>query len=385
LILKKHEIVLVDEDAAFVERVMKFLPVSGYAEQISLQAFTTDDAIDRASRLEAGSKLFVFSEKALYKAESAGKIMHFRKKVQLEEHISGEVGNPQAVLESGATPKTLKYQSLKKLFEQLCEWDNAFEFGGASSGTKMQGGPAARVTAVYSAKGGAGTTTVALHIAHSLHARKRKTLFVPLENFPPAEDVAHRSGQPKTAGKFSQFIYYLLTDAEKLHDRWDAFIDGDAAGGMHVLVPDHRELNALKESSATDLIDALAKANRYDHIVLDLDSALHPRTTGAMKRSDQIVWLLLPDQACLRKTDLARTYFPDDTRIHWVMNKHTGAAFPGIEERGLNPIMLPYIPEWKHMGDSNRPFEHRQFSEAIGFLVETVFGSGVTDRRLRTV
>jgi cellulose biosynthesis protein BcsQ len=274
-----------------------------------------------------------------------------------------------------------KYQSLNKLFEQLCKWDDAFSLSDHPKADMSSG--SAQITAVYSAKGGAGKTTVALYIAQAMLADRQRTLYMSLESLNAVTAILHSRKILESESRFSQLIYYLLTEPGKLQSRWDSYINVDRSTGLHFIAPEQsvREMEAMNGDTVKKLIDILAKSNRYDRIVLDLDSSLHARTVGALKRSDQIVWLVLADQASLYKTETARKQLPEHRNVHWVVNKHTGQWKPGHIDNGIDPqTYLPYIPEWKQVTETDNILAHRLFSDSIGQLIDRIYNPECLER-----
>jgi MinD-like ATPase involved in chromosome partitioning or flagellar assembly len=367
--VKKHLFLLIDEDELFVESVIAFLAVSGYAAIVELKVFTSLEAAERMLEKSEVNALAIVTESII--REKPG-LEHVRRLAVLVDDIP--VGVPRnSEYNSGEPIRLHKFQSLHRLFEQLCRYDevwiNADRMPNDNSLKQTQ------VIAVYAAAGGAGKTTVALNMAR-LFTRRQKTLYLTLESLSAAQSLLSRQSCIHEDGRFSKLIYYLKSDPGKLQNRWDLFIDTEAATGLHYIAPVHaaKEMEAMSGETARQLIDVLAGTNRYERLVIDLDSTLNHRTAGVLERSDDVIWLIQGDALSLCKTRSARGQLPALRNVHWVANKHTGHPFPKDTEEGIEPTyFLPYIPEWKTVAEPHALLSHRLFTEAVGAMIASVF------------
>jgi pilus assembly protein CpaE len=151
----------------------------------------------------------------------------------------------------------------------------------------------ARVTSVFSTKGGLGATTMAINLAVCLAEQSRgKTLLVELDTRP--SDVATFLDLKPT--------YSVLDALENLSRLDESFLHGvliQHESGVAVLPgPIKMERADLNAEHVQTLLEILR--SHFDHIVLDLRHDLDPGTITGLEASDLILYLTGPNVAALR-------------------------------------------------------------------------------------
>jgi len=153
----------------------------------------------------------------------------------------------------------------------------------------------ARVTAVFSTKGGLGATTMAINVAVCLAERYRgKTLLVELDTRP--SDVATFLDLKPS--------YSVLDALGNLGRLDESFLHGllmRHESGLSVLPgPIRMERADLNAEHVQAVLEILR--SHFDHIVLDLRHDLDPGTIAGLEVSDIILYLTGPNVAALRSS-----------------------------------------------------------------------------------
>lgn len=181
-------------------------------------------------------------------------------------------------------------------------------------------GQAGRVVAVYSAKGGIGTSTVALNLAHALAKRHGERRVVLVDLVADGGDLGVMLNlQP---------IYDVLDAVGKL-DRMDppllASLLTPGPDGMLVLpASDSFERDERLDGGATELLLGHLRAS-YPNVVLDCEHHLSERTLAAFDAADQVVLvtqLTVPAlRSARRSLALARRLGYPDEKFCIVVNR----------------------------------------------------------------
>ena len=247
--------------------------------------------------------------------------------------------------------------------------------------------------AVYSAKGGVGTSTVALNLAFALakqQARVRVALvdFVVsggdvrvLLNLKPAYDIGDLLARMQRID--ADLINSILTPMD---------------GGVWVLPSTERP-------EVAELVDAAAAAtivgqlrNHFAFTVLDCEHHLTERTLAALDLADRILLVTQLNVAALRSTqrtlELAmRLGYPDE-KLSVVVNRHQGSDVLSLSDAAdlLNRPVYFHLPNDYKVSTASQArgvpvLVHEpssKLSEAYLALAAKVSGTGATARNGRT-
>jgi pilus assembly protein CpaE len=156
-----------------------------------------------------------------------------------------------------------------------------------------------RVIAFFGAKGGVGTTMLAVHLAtHLVRQHGKKTLLI--DHRPQLGHVALYLGLKDTQYHFDE----LLRNADRLDSELlngfvvrhrsglDVIASPEMAGGLHEAKGDQLER----------VMDFLRR--EYDYVLIDSSAAHHDSKASIIDQSDEVYIISTPDVAALR--DLAR-------------------------------------------------------------------------------
>ena len=218
------------------------------------------------------------------------------------------------------------------LQEALLRFQNTHLMGAAAAK-----GSAGRVLSFYGAKGGVGTTTLAVHLANNLVRQHRKrTLLI---------DHQHQLGHVALylGIKDSQYHFdELVRNADRLDsDLLNGFIVRHS-GGLEVLTsPDACAPDHASNPEELDLVLTFLR-HQYDYVVIDSSLSYRDIVAPMLRGSDEICLVATPEVASLR--DLARHL------EHLTLTEETGRKLRIIINRSHanDPVSAPQIAAVVH-------------------------------------
>jgi len=310
----------------------------------------------------------------------------------LKEAEAHGAGIPKALLvrrpgegdgEPGAAGLTevLQYQSMPGLFRQLSEVRG--ERGGSIVRLGRGKANRAAVLGVYSASGGVGVTTAALHLAHLSALRQRNVFYLNLE---PFDATGALLGDARSEG-LSRLLYafkskpeeagLLLKRLRKHHPVLKAdYLSGDCP-------PEERM--ALGGSEIGGLLATIVESGDYDSVIVDLGSAMTEAHGEVLRRCDAMLWLVASDAGARSKADAAlgfarRTWQADaprwERKLRYVACGHAESREPG-GERSRPPFgKLPRVRGMRFGGDLGRLLDAPEYRSAVGRLLDKLEQTG---------
>ncbi|WP_223069071.1 hypothetical protein [Paenibacillus caui] len=340
-------IVLAVEDQQYVEALLDFVRSSEFNRRIQITAFSKPEAFLKHVSSGANPADVVAAEMSFLSPWMASG--------------DGNKGLPWVCLsESGKEavegPVQRKYQPLPELLEGLLEHALAPE-AAVRSGKASE----APVIGVYSAAGGCGKTTVAMHLAKQLGTEGAKVFYLNLETFRKPYPLAGGNGEDG----FAKLLYDIkaamernkLPDAPVAHYAVrHSLIQAD----MFLPVSNVRELLEMDKQDTTRLIDYIAASGGYDLIVAETDPYPDGRSEGVLERCDKLVWLLTDDEDALDKSAAFLEFLEKSApafysvlmkKTVFVSNRYSGSLMCPVPRPEMAPALtLSYIPEWKQAG-----------------------------------
>jgi len=182
------------------------------------------------------------------------------------------------------------------------------------------GGPKGKIIAVYSPKGGAGCTTLAVNLALTLNNGDTRVALVD-GNFQFGDVAVFMNEQGKNT------VLDLAPRAEELDPEIvEEVMVKHAASGLHILAAPSKPEQAEKISSAqfSRVLEYLSQI--YAYVVVDTASLLTDVTLTVIDVSDVIVLVTTQDipsiQKCRLFLDLLQTLGVERSRILFVMNRY---------------------------------------------------------------
>lgn len=373
--MKKLVLYMLDDDAHYLEQAARFASKSTGCSMFIVRSFTHADHV--AAKLREKEKVDLLLGKRTLLDE-----LSITADLTVVELIGDdEVAGFEGLLHGEAAVH--KYQPLDKLFGKLLSiWEEQTGMAFANSDGENS---RATVTAVFSAVGGSGKTTVAANCAKLLAFRGRRTFFLNLETLQSVPIFAGGLG----AQSFAKFLYYVKADDTHLSSRLKQLAEYDPDCRVSHFGP-LSSINELEEMTGEDsfrVAEYIRDCGEYEEVLIDLDGMLNGRSLGAIRACDRLIWLFTDDIQSLAKTRLLHDKLRDILATEWnaampritfVMNKYTGTAINRASDFGIGEyVKLPYMPAWKSVNDFGQLLCEADFQEHLlsGILSDSTFGA----------
>ncbi len=200
--------------------------------------------------------------------------------------------------------KTFDQEDLIQLFERLAHQRTTAPVRNVAAGT---------VLSFFGAKGGVGSTTLAVHLAlYLVQCHQKRTLLI--DNHPELGHICVYLGIDGTRFHFHELVRNVTRlDSELLrgftakHESGlEVLSSPDVCGGTRTV--DSESVSKLLEFLRTE----------YDYIVVDCSTALHESDLAVLDGSDQVYLVATPELGAIR--DLSR-YVDNLTRIETTTEK----------------------------------------------------------------
>lgn len=199
------------------------------------------------------------------------------------------------------------------------------------TGTMGRDHSAGHILSFFGAKGGVGTTTVAVTLAYYLVKQHSKRVLL-IDNHPEFGHVCLYLGLDGTRYHFDE----LIRNVNRLDS---ALLKGFIAkhpSGLEVLAsPESHDLSRNVDPDALERTLEFLRGE-YDYIILDCETSLEETSLAVMDRSDQIYLVATPDIGSIR--DLSR-YIDGlsrnestSTRLHVVINRFSSHGAIAVEQ-----------------------------------------------------
>jgi len=344
------QLALASADAGYVRRISEYVRDTPLAERWQITAFTNGGALRRY--LQEGLRIDMIAADAALREEllSSG----------------GPPPVPIAALCDGpgeslpAEVKAVKrLQPLPELFHALhavyVEHTGRRRMPNAEAG--------AAVAVVYSASGGAGKTTLAVHLAHQSALDGRRTFYLNLETW-NGSDVWLGGGSEREnrIDGFAQLLYTLQSAPDQSLARLPGLCRTDPVMLFDYFEPcrNAEDRISLQPQAALQLVDAIAGSGLYDTVVVDMDSGTSDLHLPLFRRCSRLFYIDDGTPASKRKTEQFLVYGRDkwgetfkEAETKWITvsgNAHehsVGTDVPAGDGQGRATLELPHIASWR--------------------------------------
>lgn len=262
-------------------------------------------------------------------------------------------------------PQLKKYGSVSSWLEQLlstCQINHHGNHRTSNSKSKES----TQVIAVYSASGGAGKTTLCLHLSREWLRKRKKVLYINLEEIPSISLFSDLQSL-----QADRMIYVLQQRPEQFAQKWQQWVRKHRDFGFDYTPPipnilDHKLLN---DELLIRFIDVLKKSGQYDKIIVDLNSGVSDIVVSSFKLADRIVWLESEDAIGKDKSRRMQQAMDEifDTEVHAIRNK-----LKFVNNRMLmqtkEQVGLPYVSVWKQRNDWKDVWNHEIYAIGVSHL-----------------
>ncbi|HEY1808699.1 MAG TPA: AAA family ATPase [Acidobacteriaceae bacterium] len=187
------------------------------------------------------------------------------------------------------------------------------------------------ILSFFGAKGGVGTTTIAVTLAYYLVRQKNKRVLL-IDNHPEFGHICLYLGLDGTRYHFDE----LIRNVNRLDSTLLRGFIAKHPSGLEVLSsPESHDLSRSVDPDALERTLEFLRGE-YDYILLDCETSLEEVSLAVMDRSDQIYLVATPDIGAIR--DLSR-YIDGlsrnestSTRLHVVINRYSSHGAIAIEQ-----------------------------------------------------
>ncbi|PWW02523.1 AAA domain-containing protein [Paenibacillus cellulosilyticus] len=352
------QLVFASIDADYVHRVVQFVRDSPLAARWQLTAFTNSAALRHYLRSSFPADMVALDGTMRAELAAAGEWPAI----------------PTAALCDGpgeAVPPEVKavkrLQPLPQLFHALY----AIYSEQSMPRRRVEPSEGANVAAICSAAGGAGKTTLAIHLAHQAAISGCRTFYLNLETWNGTDVWLGGQGEPDGGmDGFAQLLYTLQSDLEQAVSRLPSFSRTDVVLRFDYFEPcrNPEDRISLSTTDARQIIDTIARSGLYELIVVDLDGVADELHMAVFERCSQLIYVEEGSPSSERKTDrfmaYARNKWGEPFRIaeqRMLMVRRAGRPVEGVQQssaqaisskgRGVHAhaaaIELPFIETWR--------------------------------------
>jgi pilus assembly protein CpaE len=242
----------------------------------------------------------------------------------------------------------------------------------AAAAPAVQGPALGQVLAFYGAKGGVGTTTIAVNTAIALHKQQRRRVALVDANLQFGDhrvflDVGLDKRSIVDAAESPSIDMELLASILVHH-----------ASGVDLLLapptPETADLVSAERHHLLQVVEALRSA--YDYVVVDLDQRLDDHALDVLGVADRVLVVLNADLSCIKNVRLVmetlqQVGVPQD-RMTLVMNRSnamTGVSLKSVESVLKREIEHMVVNDYRAAItglNTGRPFQAARVEAGIG-------------------
>jgi len=197
---------------------------------------------------------------------------------------------------------------------------------GAGDGGPLTKPTLGRMIAFYGAKGGVGTTTVAINTAIALHADlDRKVVLVDgVLQFGDHRVFMDLGSDRKS---ITELVQAPAVDVDLMRS---VLVKHDSGIDLLLAPASPEEADLVREDRLTEILTMLR--SMYDYVIIDVDKRLSDLTLSVLDHADEIHIVMTADLSCLKNVRLALEALDrigyDRSRLRLVLNRSN--AFTGI-------------------------------------------------------
>ena len=316
--------ILVVDDEANVQRLLQFtLKQAGYTVTVA------GDGQEALRQWQADPPALILLDVSLPKLDGYEVAERIRAEEGGREHVpiimltaEKEVEQKIKGLRAGADDYLVKPFHQAELLARMRALLARF---GAVEGTLAKP-TLGRMIAFYGAKGGVGTTTVAINTAIALHTDlDRKVVLVDgVLQFGDHRVFLDLGSDRKSITELVQAPAVDVDLMKSVLVRHDSGID------LLLAPASPEEADLVREDRLTEILTMLR--SMYDYVVIDVDKRLSDLTLSVLDHADEIHIVMTADLSCLKNVRLALEALDrigyDRTRLRLVLNRSN--AFTGI-------------------------------------------------------
>ncbi len=376
--MPKCQLAIVVREQDYMKRLADYVRNSPYAEQWQIVAFSSSAACVRY--VDEGYRLDMIAGQPSLLAE-------------MSEHAAlrtipcvALVMNPG---QSGEEMELRQYQPLPELLQRLSDFYKRSQLHMVKAVSREE---SSKAVAVYSTAGGAGKTSLALHLAQAAGARGLQVFYLNLELWNASADwlgTAEGEAASSAAG-LSDMLYRLKTEPDQApvwlseHRGRHPLLKGD------FLAPaanaEDRLTLGCEDGGA--LLDAVKRCGLYDLIVIDMDASLGDLETGIFDEVEHVLWVVDERADNEGKRQLKLQYGRQrwgerferlSRKFLYIRNRSLAGSAVHDQERRWASVHLPEAAEWRELAKP-RLLSSPAYRAAVDKLFLSLYGEGEYSR-----
>ncbi len=216
----------------------------------------------------------------------------------------------------------------------------------AKGPTTSGSAPLGKLLAFYGAKGGVGTTTIAINTAIALHSEqdRRVVLVDGVLQFGDHRVFLDLGNDRKSISELSA-VHTI--DADLMES---VLVHHDSGIDLLLAPPNPEEGDRVTEAQMVQILDVLR--TMYDYVIVDVEKRLGDLTLSILDHADQIFIVMTADLSCLKNVRLALEALArigyEGSKVKLLLNRSN--AFTGISVQAAEGVL-------------KRTFEHKITNE----------------------
>lgn len=353
--MSRLSLIFADSDLAYIKSVSNFIRTSDFIGQLAVKYFNNETDLNTYLQEHSKTNLLLTTPDLIPSDTSNIDTIIVLSETQTDQYRS--------------YPSLLKYQPLTMLFNnalaEFYEQNKVEKLEPVSSGST-------KVISVYSPIGGSGKTTLAVNLSRCIAKEGQRVFYFNLELLSSLPLFFLTEGIEDS----SEVFYFSKAKSEQLNTKIASFVRQDSNNVDYFNIQTRpEEIIDTDEKDIENILSALVNRGIYDFIIIDLDASLSERTLACLKKSHVTLWPLVPDVQSFHKSKVAlegykRILQDDDLeyKVEFVLNKYLGES--NVPKELLNyelniPFHLPYVSEWKAVGNGNVLTSHGFYNDQM--------------------
>jgi cellulose biosynthesis protein BcsQ len=358
--MSRVSVIIADNDLNYIKSVSSFIRTSDFSSQLAVKYFDNESDLNTYLQGKSKTNILLTTPELIPLDTSRIETLIVLSETQTDQYKSHTA--------------LLKYQPLTMLLTNaLAEFyeQNKVEKITRSSNAST------KIISVYSPIGGSGKTTIAVNLSRCIASQGQRVFYFNLELVSSLPLFFDTEGVADS----SEVFYFSKAKGEQLDTKLETLIRKDGHTVDYFNIQSRpEEIYDTTEKDIENILTSLKNRGVYDYIIIDLDSSLDERVLASLKLSHVTLWPLVLDVQSFHKSKSAlegyKRILQDDDfqfKVEFILNKYLGENnIPSpLLEYGLEiNYQLPYVSEWKTIGDGDSLTSHRFYNDQINKLYQ---------------
>ena len=301
--MKKSNLIIADRDERYINNLMNYIS-KNYSSIFNVSCFTEHAYIEEY--IKKGEKVDIVLMDLEFFKDNIDKYKDVFV-VLLTENL----------LEYEGYGCIKKYQSAEKICNDIIR---SYEANGKNVEESEEVGDT-KVLTFYSPIGGIGTSTLAISTAYLAAKKRKKILYINLENIQSTEIFINDSINPKY--NLSDLIFSIKNRSNSFLQVFNSSIKKCQHIDLYYfgVVDSLLDIEELTSDNIKDLIENIQKIKLFNFIVVDLPSTLHTKYYNLFQKSSNVFVAIGQDKRSNYKIDTLLEQLDDTENFLFIVNK----------------------------------------------------------------